>query len=331
MSNPIGSTVAFNPTSVGYSGNSRPSVGSGNGLFSSILADESKGMGVSDADIKSFFASNPSESQIANQALRMGLNEGQIIQAMQIGGYGAGDSNALKAGIECYVSDPASGCMWGADGALTQSKVNAQSAAASVEKAMPALGEIRAFYATGPTEQQVTAKAKALGLNPAQLLQFEVAGEGMNMSQVSSHVLESRYVEAANRLGVNIGGGKHGGWTSYFSPTLGRAVTKTEMQDFFARKPTQSQIFQQAASLGLGMHAVNNMMNGLGMPDVDPISGTRLNRMDTSLFQGKDGFSLDQYGHIVAGGGKHFVSNAQGTSGSWEPGATTIGQSSANA
>ena len=331
MSNPIGSTVATNPTSAGYSGISRPSAGSGSGLFSSVLAEESKAVGVSDADIKSFFASKPSESQIASQAMRMGLNEGQIVQAMQIGGYGGGDSNALKAGIECFVSDPASGCMWGADGALTQSKSNAQSAVASAERAMPTLAEIQVFYATKPTEQQVTAKAMSLGLNPAQLLQFEVAGEGMNMSQVSSHVLESRYVEAANRLGVDIGGGKHGGWTSYFSPTLGRAVTKTEMQDFFARKPTQSQIFQQAASLGLGMHAVNNMMIGLGMPDVDPASGTRLNKMDTSLFQGRDGFSLDQYGHIVAGGGMHFVSNAAGTSGSWEPGPTSNGQTNVTA
>jgi hypothetical protein len=53
--------------------------------------------------------------------------------------------------------------------------------------------------------------------------------------------------------------------------------------------------------------------------------------MDTSLYQGKDGFSIDQYGHIVSGGGKHFVSNADGSSGSWEPGATITVQNSVTA
>jgi hypothetical protein len=292
--------------------------------FASTLATIGDGAVLTDSAIKGFFATNPNRNQIAHEAVALGLNELEIMHAMMIGGYGGSDSSALKTDIDKFVSAPSSGWAWSSDGTLIESKALVSgSTALSVSAAMPSSGEISAFYATKPTEQQVTNKAKALGLNPAQLLQFEVAGEGMDIGKVSSHVLESRYVEAANRLGVDIGGHKHGGWTSYFSPTLGRAVTKTEMQDFFATKPNQRQIFEKAASLGLGMHAVNNMMNGLGMPDVDATSGTRLNKMDTSLFQGKDGFSLDQYGHIVAGGGKHFISNAEGTSGSWEPGATT--------
>jgi hypothetical protein len=296
------------------------------------MAAIGNGTNLPDSAIKDFFAGNPSKDQIADEAVALGLNEIQIMQAMLVGGYGGRDTKALKADIDDFVSDPNSGCSWAIDGTLIGSKVVSQSStAAQGAVAMPSSSDISAFYATNPTEQQVTNKAKALGLNPAQLLQFEVAGEGMDMSKVSSHVLESRYVEAANRLGVDIGGGKHGGWTSYFSPTLGRAVTKTEMQEFFASKPSQSQIFQQAANLGLGLHAVNNMMNGLGMPDVDTTSGTRLNKMDTSLYQGKDGFSIDQYGHIVSGGGKHFVSNADGSSGSWEPGATITVQNSVTA
>jgi hypothetical protein len=64
----------------------------------------------------------------------------------------------------------------------------------------------------------------------------------------------SMYVDAASSLGTDIGGGKNGGWTSYFSPTLGRAATKSEIQTFFASNPSQSQIFQKAADLARIFH-----------------------------------------------------------------------------
>jgi hypothetical protein len=126
------------------------------------------------------------------------------------------------------------------------------------------------------------------------------------------------YVDSANRLGTDIGGGKNGGWTSYFSPTLGRAINKSEMQAFFAGKPSQSQIFQKASELGLGVSAVNNMMIGLGITKAQDMNSAYA-QMDFSLFQGKDNYSLDQYGHIVPGGGKVFVGNADGSVGSWVP------------
>ncbi len=184
------------------------------------------------------------------------------------------------------------------------------------DKAIPSAADLKAFYATGPTDAQVTAKAKALGLNAAQMVQAEVTGQGCIMSNVNSAVLESMYVDAANRLGQDIGGGTHGGWTSYYSPTLGRAITKTEIQDFFAKNPTQSQIFQKASELGLGVGAFNNMMVCIGLTPPEAAASTYY-QMAHSLYMGKDGYSADAAGHIVAGGGNNYTWVGDATSGQW--------------
>ncbi len=173
-------------------------------------------------------------------------------------------------------------------------------------KAIPSAADLRAFYATGPTDAQVAAKAKALGLDAAQMVQAEVTGQGLVMGNVNPVVLETMYVDAANRLGQDIGGNAHGAWTSYFSPTLGRAITKSEIQDFFSKNPTQSQIFAKASELGLGVGAVNNMMVGIGVTSPDA-AASKYYQMAHSLYMGADGYSTDAAGHIVAGGGNNYA------------------------
>jgi len=284
--------------------------------FAATLSSVGNGTPYSDEDVKSFFAENPTPKQIADKAAALGLNEDQIAKAMTVGRFEGSKDQALTAQIESFVANADNGYAWGANGVLTTAKANAQ--AASTEKVMPAAQDIKAFYATHPTDAQVTEKVKALGLNAAQMVQFQATGIGMEMSRISAPVLETMYVDAANRLGTDIGGGKNGGWTSYFSPTLGRAINKSEMQTFFAGNPTQGQIFQKASELGLGVSAVNNMMIGLGITKAQDMNSAYA-QMDFSLFQGKDNFSLNQFGHIVAGGGKVFVETADGSSGSWEP------------
>lgn len=285
--------------------------------FASALTSASNQTGYSDDEVKAFFSGNPDQTQIAAEAASLGLNENQIVQAMQIGGYAGAGASDLKASVDGFVADPSSGYAWGADGTLVSSVSNSnQAGGASTANALPAASDIKAFYATNPTEKQITAKAQALGLTPAQLVQAEVTGEGMNMNQVTSPVLETMYIDAAKKLGVDIGA--QGAWNSYFSPTLGRAVTSTEIQSFFATNPTQSQIFQKASDLGLGVSALSNMMNGQGISRSDGTYGTLFNKMQTSLYQGRDGFSTDQYGHIVAGGGNQWVASADG-GGSWVP------------
>ncbi len=307
--------AAINTTRSALQQSSSESAG---GSFAKTLASISNGTGYTDDEVKNFFAGNPNNQQIASKAASLGLNEGQILQAMLVGGYGNDNGAALKTGVESFVSDASKGYAWDANGVLVAQKSSAQGVAATSEKAMPATQDIRSFYATNPSDQQITDKAKALGLNAAQLVQFQATGIGMNMNQVSAPVLESMYVDAASRLGTDIGGGKNGGWTSYFSPTLGRAVTKSEIQTFFSGNPSQRQIFQKAADLGIGVGAVNNMMVGAGI--TKPESANKAyNQMDIALYQGADGYSLDQYGHIVSGGGNTFVLHSDGVTGTWTP------------
>lgn len=299
--------------------NSRPSsssVGSDTS-FATTLANLGNGTSYTDAEVKSFFASKPNAQQIASEAASLGLSEDQIARAMTVGGYGGDNPTDLKKEIENFVATAGSGYAWGANGGLVSLKSTIQAATTS-DRAMPSALEIKSFFATNPTETQVTAKAKALGLNAAQLVQFEAAGIGVNTNQISAPVLETMYVDAANRLGTDIGGGKNGRWTSYYAPTLGRAVTKSEMQSFFATNPSQSQIFSKAAELGLGVAAVNNMMIGLGITKPEDMNKA-YGKMDFALFEGSDGFSLDQYGHIVAGGGHAYVSSSDGTGSHWDP------------
>jgi hypothetical protein len=313
----VQNTQGVNNNTASATGKNKAAEASGASFAATMRSvnSSSNGTPYTDAEVKNFFAGKPTAKQIADKAATLGLTEDQIAQAMTVGGFEGSKNNALKTQIASYVANASSGYAWDANGVLTTAKSTAQAAVS--EKVMPAAQDIKAFYAGHPTDAQVTAKVKSLGLNAAQMVQFQATGMGMDMNKISAHVLETMFVDAANRLGTDIGGGKNGGWTSYFSPTQGRAINKSEMQTFFAGNPSQSQIFQKAAELGLGVSAVNNMMIGLGVTKPENMYSAH-NQLDISLFQGKDNFSLDQYGHIVAGGGKIFVS-ANGTNGYWRP------------
>jgi hypothetical protein len=285
------------------------------GAFRATLASV---IGVADDAVTRFFASKPSASQIADQEVQLGLKKEEIVRSLAEAGYGSGDLSVLSSRVESFVTDASNGYTWGVDGRLTSAVGEKNIGSGIADRAMPSASDIKAFYASRPTEIQVTEKVKSLGLSAAQMVQFQATGLGLTVNQMNANVLETMYIDSAKRLGVDIGGGVQGSWTSYFSPTLGRAVTKSEMQEFFANKPDQSQIFQKAALLGLGVGAVDNMMNGLGLANIDSTFGSRNNQMTTSLFQGRNGYSLDQLGRIVAGGGNQFTSNPDG-SGSWSP------------
>ncbi len=314
----VQTTHSVNSTSTGAAGKNRTAEVSGASFAATLSSINSSNNGTpyTDEEVKRFFAGKPTPIQIAEKAASLGLTKDQIASAMTVGGFGSNNSQTLPVQIESFVANASNGYAWDTNGVLTRARTSAQ--AATAERVMPAAQDIRSFFATGPTEDQVTAKVKALGLNAAQMVQFRATGMGVDVSKISAHVLETMYVDSANRLGTDIGGGRNGGWTSYFSPTLGRAINKSEMQTFFAGKPSQSQIFQKASELGLGVSAVNNMMIGLGITRAQDMNSAYA-QMDFSLFQGKDNYSLDQYGHIVPGGGKVFVGNADGSVGYWEP------------
>ncbi len=325
----VHSTNGASTSTANASGKNKAAEASGASFAATMnsVSSSNNGTPYTDEEVKRFFAGKPTPKQIADKAAALGLNEAQIAKAMTVGGYEGSKDDTLKTQIEGFVANASNGYAWDTNGVLTTAKSTAQGA--SSDKVMPAAQDIKAFYASRPSEDQITAKVKALGLNAAQMVQFQATGIGMDISKVSAPVLETMYVDSAKRLGTDIGGGKNGGWTSYFSPTLGRAINKSEMQTFFAGKPSQSQIFQKASELGLGVSAVNNMMIGLGITKAQDMNSAYA-QMDFSLFQGKENYSLDQYGHIVPGGGKVFVGNADGSVGSWQPRAPGDGSNSVN-
>lgn len=284
--------------------------------FSDALTSKLAGSSVSPSDVNRFFASNPNSDQIADQASKLHLNKDQIIETLSAVGYGGVDVGTLTSQVERYVATTGADYRWDSESRLMKMENVGNGGAADSEKAMPSASDIKAFFASNPSEKQVTERAKALGLSASQMVKFQATGMGVDVAQMSAHVLETLFTQSAEKLGENIGGGSHGGWTSCFSPTLGRAVTKAEMQEFFAQMPDQRQVFQKASSLGLGVGAVNNMMQGLGIVEDRSVYGSRYNEMATSLYQGRDGYSLDAKGRIVSGGGNQFVANADG-SGSW--------------
>jgi hypothetical protein len=292
--------------------------------FASTLAGLGNGTKYTDDEVKGFFASKPNQQQIANQAAALNLTEDQIVRAMQVGGYECSDAGQLKSGIEAFAADPKNGFSWNTNGALSASKAVAQGTVALSEKAMPSAADVKAFFDTAPSDAQLTAKIRSLGLNAAQTVQFRVAGTGLDIMQIPASALESWYADGAKRVGEDVGGGMNigslnGGWTSCFSPTLGRAVSKTELQEFFSKNPSTSEIFQKASSLGVGLTAINTVMVGMGKLDSYKAALSNYAEMDFSLYQGKNGYSVDQLGHIVAGGGHRLVLAADGVTGTWVP------------
>lgn len=285
--------------------------------FTDALAALASNVGISSSDVSNFFAQAPSAEKIADTASSLGLTKDQVTQFLDFAAYGGTDHTARASAVDSFLAQHADTYATDAQGKLSALTGKAQAAATNSEKAMPAAADIKAFYASRPTENQETAKAKALGLNAAQFVQFRVIGNGLDVQKISAPVLETMFVDSANRLGQDIGGGTHGGWTSYFAPNLGRAVTKEEISNFFATNPSQAQIFQKASELGLSASAINNMMVGVGLTKAQDANKAYA-AMNFALYKGTDGYSMDTYGHIVTGGGHISVDNGDSSS-TWVP------------
>jgi hypothetical protein len=90
-------------------------------------------LGVSNAQIKDFFAANPDEQTIAKQAASMGLNKAQIAQAMQIGGYSTLNASEIQTGIDQFINQHSGSYAWKSDGTLTTDS-NAETSTSNAEK-----------------------------------------------------------------------------------------------------------------------------------------------------------------------------------------------------
>lgn len=77
----------------------------------------SAGAQATDQQIRDFFASGPTSEQIAKQAASLGMNAGQIMEAMAVAGYGS-SPGARQDAINSWVGNVDNGYGWGPGGVL---------------------------------------------------------------------------------------------------------------------------------------------------------------------------------------------------------------------
>lgn len=208
---------------------------------------------------------------------------------------------------------------------LDQAKVGVSESTGSIQTSSGqyiSKAEIKAFYAKGPTAAEEIVKAKELGLTPVQMTQAQFIGVGVDINRVHDNVLESAFYNNSVALGKDMGPP----WApkNYYSLTKGDEISAQELKGFFDSKPSDAQILGKASELGIGIGAMTSLMKVVGQNDYtlmgssDNKYGSLYNRFDTSLYQGRDGYSLDEQRHIIKGGGNIEIKDAGGSS-HWEP------------
>lgn len=112
--------------------------------FTATLTGLNNDTSYTDADVKVFFAGNPTPDQIASKAASLGLNKQQILAAMETGGYDNSDPAALSDGVDSFMTAHAGAYSWGAGGVLAEVSVKNTGASVVLSKA-----------SVGPTKSSV--------------------------------------------------------------------------------------------------------------------------------------------------------------------------------
>ena len=112
--------------------------------------------------------------------------------------------------------------------------------------------QIRAFYATNPSNDKIDAMAREFGLTNTQIMRATEIGTGIDYKTVSSWQVLGAYEQANQSIGTyarqtSTGQGQR--QDSLYAPNLGSEVTPTEIAAFYATNPTASQVLAKAAGL----------------------------------------------------------------------------------
>lgn len=235
-------------------------------------------------ELKSFAASSPSDAQIFQKASELGLNLDDVHSMMKSLAMPTADSYYGSAfnRLNTSLSQSREGFSTDSLGHIVANGGGLSTAGSKTS----ALAATEALGTVADLDRSVLRQIRALGLDP----------KTMSVSR-----LNALYQNTANALGLNANMGTVG--ASYWSPALSRSVTADELKAFTASNPSDTQIFQKASELGLDLDDVQSMMKSQGMPGGDSYYGSAFNRMDTSLYQGRNGFTRDAAGHIVSGTG----------------------------
>lgn len=164
--------------------------------------------GVSDADIQAFYATNPSQATIDAMAVKLDLNNTQIMRATEIGtgiDYKTAPSWQVLGAYEQanHTTGTYARQTWDGRGQRDQS-LYAPNLGREINPA-----EIAAFYATNPTAAQVFAKAAELGISAAAIpntTAFGGSNQGSNAKDAQFLSMTGSLNSGTNGYGVNSAG-----------------------------------------------------------------------------------------------------------------------------
>lgn len=137
--------------------------------FANVLSTQSNGTPYTDAEVRNFFANNPSRAEIADKAAALGLNKDQIVAAMRVAGYGGQSISELKASVANFVAEASNGYAWGSSGKLVAAKETGSELSTGADLSKASVGQvadqISAWTAQGVEMAEIARRAEAAGVS----------------------------------------------------------------------------------------------------------------------------------------------------------------------
>lgn len=162
--------------------------------------------------------------------------------------------------------------------------------------------QIRAFYATNPSQDAIDAIARKLGLNNTQIMRATEIGTGIDFKTAPAWQVLGAY-EQANHLtrtyARQTDDGRGERQASFYAPKLGREVTPEEIASFYAKRPTRSQVLAKAAELGISAVAIPDT-SAFGPGSDSTANAAQQMSMGLSLNRGTDGYASNSAGQVVS-------------------------------
>lgn len=137
--------------------------------FANVLSTQSNGTPYTDAEIKNFFANNPTRTEIADKAAALGLNKDQIVSAMRVAGYGGQSITELKASVDNFVAEASNGFAWDSSGKLVGAKETGSGLSSGTDLSKFSVGQVadqvNAWAAQGVEMAEIARRAEAGGVS----------------------------------------------------------------------------------------------------------------------------------------------------------------------
>jgi hypothetical protein len=150
--------------------------------FASVLSTQSNGTPYTDAEVKSFFSTNPSHAAIADKAASLGLNKDQIVAAMRVAGFGGQAVSELKSGVDSFVADASNGFAWGESGKLVVAKETISELAPGSDLSKFSVGQVAdrvyAWAAQGLEMAEIARRAEAGGVDQETMNTLSAMNQG---------------------------------------------------------------------------------------------------------------------------------------------------------